>query len=103
MVPDVNMYTTMPAITAMAMSISVANIGEMAFLFLINLVNFIFFVTPPLEIIFSAIHFKSFFINYVIRAKFLRIFSKNVSLNILSYELKINFSSLVKIVLFLLN
>ena len=30
------MYTTTPAITAMAMSIKVANIGEMAFVFFMN-------------------------------------------------------------------
>ena len=46
--PLVKAYTTTPAITAIAMSIRVANIGEIAFLFFMKrLILFIFLSTPP--------------------------------------------------------
>lgn len=44
--PEVNMYTTMPAMTAMAIRIKVAKIGEMALQFLRSLVIFLNFLSP---------------------------------------------------------
>jgi hypothetical protein len=55
MVPDVNMYTTMPAITAIAMRIKTANMGERALTFLRNLVIFIIPLSPPTKV-FSIFH-----------------------------------------------
>jgi hypothetical protein len=65
-VPEVNMYTTMPAITAMAMRIRTANIGESALAFLRSLVIIIFLSHLLFYLNISFFHFLGLLINYVI-------------------------------------